>query len=113
MSKTFAVSRYGGGSSSSADRHPAGLEVALELRAKRTNLVRLAERIHALIKAALRCRPMLIERALGARRYRGRDGHSAGRGVRARRPSLKRGADAVLWLESQPLALAPTITTAA
>src|SRR5450755_4932116 len=46
-----------------ADRHPAGLEVALELRAKRTNLVGPAERVDALIQAALGCRPML-ERVL-------------------------------------------------
>ena len=36
---------------------PAGLKVALELRAKRTNLVGSAERVHALIQAALWCRP--------------------------------------------------------
>src|SRR5450755_685376 len=46
-----------------ADRHPAGLEVALELRAKRTNLVGPAERVDALLQAALWCRPML-ERVL-------------------------------------------------
>ena len=41
------------------DRRSAGLEVALELRAKRTNLVGPAERVDALIQAAPRCRPML------------------------------------------------------
>src|SRR5450755_607963 len=55
-----------------ADRHPAGLEVALELRAKRTNLVGPAERVDALIQAALGCRPML-ERVLVGERYPGRD----------------------------------------
>jgi hypothetical protein len=65
MSKTFAVSKYWGGSSSSAlIDTAAGLELALELRAKRPNLVRLTERVDALIKAAPGCRPMLIERAL-------------------------------------------------
>src|SRR5450755_2638248 len=46
------------------NRHPAGLELALELRAKRTNLVRPAERVHALIQAALGGHPVLVERAL-------------------------------------------------
>src|SRR5450755_156301 len=46
------------------NRHPAGLELALELRAKRTNLVRPAERVHALIQAALGCHPVLVARAL-------------------------------------------------
>ena len=46
------------------DRHSAGLEVALELSAKRPNLVRPAERVHTLIQAALWCRSMLVERVL-------------------------------------------------
>jgi hypothetical protein len=46
------------------DRHPAGLEVALELRAKRTDLVGPGERVEALIQAALGCCPVLVERVL-------------------------------------------------
>jgi hypothetical protein len=40
------------------------LREGLALRAKRTNLVRRAERVDALIQAALGCRPMLVERVL-------------------------------------------------
>src|SRR5450755_668000 len=76
------------------NRHPAGLELALELRAKRTNLVRPAERVHALIQAALGC-------------------HPAGLNPRAKGTLLKRNANALIAVASQPLALATTVTTAA
>jgi hypothetical protein len=72
MSQTFAVSRYGGGSTSSA---PIDTLRALKSRlscAKRTDLVGPAERIHALIQAALGCRTML-ERVLTGARYPDRD----------------------------------------
>ena len=46
------------------DRHPAGLEVPFELRAKRANLVGRSERVHALIQVALGYHPVL-ERVLG------------------------------------------------
>ena len=42
-----------------ADRHSAGLEVALELGAKRSDLVGPVERVDALIEAARGCRRML------------------------------------------------------
>ena len=48
-----------------SDVETAFAEVALELRAKRTNLVGPAERVDALIQAALGCRPM-VERVLVA-----------------------------------------------
>jgi hypothetical protein len=64
MPKTFAVSRYGGGASSSGpiDTLPS-LEVPFELGAKRTNLVGRSKRVHALIQVALGCHPVL-ERVL-------------------------------------------------
>src|SRR5450755_1312572 len=46
------------------NRHPAGLELALELRAKRTHLVRPTERVDALIQAALGGHPVLAGRPL-------------------------------------------------
>jgi hypothetical protein len=51
----------------------AGLEVALELGAKRSDLVGPGERVHALVQAALGCCPVLVERVLVGRRYPGRD----------------------------------------
>ena len=60
MSKTFAVSRKSGGvKQQPVDRHPAGLEIALELRAARADLVRTLERVHALVEAAFGCRDVL------------------------------------------------------
>ena len=54
MSKTFAVSTYSGGSSSSVvDRHAAGLQVALELGAPGPDLVRALEGVHPLDEGAL------------------------------------------------------------
>src|SRR3954471_16484381 len=38
------------------DRHPAALEVPLELRAARPDLVRALERVHALVETAFGCR---------------------------------------------------------
>jgi hypothetical protein len=43
-------------------------EVALELRAKRADLVGPAERVYALIQAALRCYPVRVERVVGGGR---------------------------------------------
>ena len=76
------------------DRHPACLEVALELRSSRTNLVRRAERVHALIQAALGCRPMLVERILvgddiRAETTRVPSGRRPGGGGQARRRSCR------------------------
>jgi hypothetical protein len=61
------------------DRHAAGFEVALELRAKRPDLVGPTERVDALIRAALRCCPVRVERVVGG----GRDSGEATRAVRA------------------------------
>jgi hypothetical protein len=97
-----------------SNRQPAGLEVAFELRAKRANLVRSAERVEALIQAALGFRPVLVERALGEGRYPGRDStrveHPAGRDIRANGPLVKRHAAAVIAVARQALTLATTIT---
>ena len=59
MSKTFAVSRYGGGSSSSGpiDTLPALRSRLSCARSARTSLA--AERVHALIQVALGCHPVL------------------------------------------------------
>jgi hypothetical protein len=100
MSKTFAVSRYGGGSTSSA---PIDTLRALKSRlscAKRTDLVGPAERIHALIQAALGCRTML-ERVLTGHDIRTEtarapSGPERPAGAATRRPSPEPGATFVL-----------------
>jgi hypothetical protein len=72
MSKTIAVPRYAGGSSSSApiDTLPA-LRVALELLAKHTDLFGPGERVDALIQAALGCFPGASSSGCRKRRYPG------------------------------------------
>ena len=71
MSKTFAVSRYSRRVEQQLlDREAAGLQIALELRPLRADLVRSRERIHALVEGPLRRRGSLVERRLTRRHGR-------------------------------------------
>ena len=77
MSKTFAVSTYSGGSSSSAwiETRPA-LQIPLELRPAGADLVRALERVHPLDAANARAPPSASAGVFGGRRHRAASLHT-------------------------------------